>query len=334
MSGQVFHGPMLKVNPNFRVVKILERTKNLSAQLFPEAEIVRDYSPILNDNSVELVIVNTPDYLHFEMAKAALKAGKHVVVEKPFTLTSEEAKNLVSLAKEKNVVLSVYQNRRWDGDFLTVQKVLNEKLLGRLAEFESHFDRYRNIVVQDTWKEAEGNFGGSLYNLGSHMVDQALVLFGKPVSVTAHLEILRDGGKIFDYYDIRLQYEGFAAILRSSLLVRELGPRYILHGTHGSFLKWGIDPQEELLKAGHLPEGDGWGKEPENLWGLLNSVAGSPFNGRVETIPGDYRIFYNNIYETIRDGAELFVKPEEAVLSISILEACIESNRLKKTIFL
>jgi len=334
MSGQVFHGPMLKVNPNFRVVKILERTKNLSAQLFPEAEIVRDYSSILNDNSVELVIVNTPDYLHFEMAKAALKAGKHVVVEKPFTLTSEEAKNLVSLAKEKNVVLSVYQNRRWDGDFLTVQKVLNEKLLGRLAEFESHFDRYRNIVVQDTWKEAEGNFGGSLYNLGSHMVDQALVLFGKPVSVTAHLEILRDGGKIFDYYDIRLQYEGFAAILRSSLLVRELGPRYILHGTHGSFLKWGIDPQEELLKAGHLPEGDGWGKEPENLWGLLNSVAGSPFNGRVETIPGDYRIFYNNIYETIRDGAELFVKPEEAVLSISILEACIESNRLKKTIFL
>jgi scyllo-inositol 2-dehydrogenase (NADP+) len=335
MSGSVFHGPLLKVNPNYEVVKILERTKNHSSKMFPNAEIVRFYDEILSDKSIELVVVNPPDDFHYEMAKAAIEVGKHVVIEKPFTQTSSQAEELIKLAKEKGIQLTVFQNRRWDGDFLTIRKVVEQKLVGQLVEFESHYDRYRNFIASDTWKEEASDYGGVLYNLGSHMVDQALVLFGQPNSVTAHLDILRTGGKVFDYYDIRFQYEGFAALLKSSLLVRELGPRYIIHGTEGSFLKWGIDPQEEALKAGVLPEGVNWGKEPETDWGFLTSEKNnSGQKTRVETTAGDYRLFYKNLNEAIRFGKPLAVKPEEALLVVKMLETCLESNRQKKTIFL
>ena len=167
------------------------------------------------------------------------------------------------------------------------------------------------------------------------MIDQTLVLFGKPESVTCHLDILREGGKVVDYYDIRLQYNGFAALLKCSYLVRETCPRYIIHGTDGSFLKWGIDPQEELLKAGALPVGSDWGKEPESDWGFLNSnVDGLHFEGQMETLPGDYRLFYENLYQAVREGGELAVKPQEALLVMEVIEACLQSNREKRTIVL
>lgn len=196
MSGQVFHGPSLKVNEGFEVVQVLERTKTLSKKLFPEAEIVTTYDSVLSNPEVELVVVNTPDYLHYEMAKAAIRAGKHILVEKPVTFLSEQADELVKMAKRKGVVFTVYQNRRWDGDFLTVRKVLKHGNLGRLIEFESHFDRYRTHIVANTWKEAAGKYAGVLYNLGSHMVDQAYVLFGKPQAVTAQMKVVRKGGEV------------------------------------------------------------------------------------------------------------------------------------------
>jgi scyllo-inositol 2-dehydrogenase (NADP+) len=334
MSGLVFHGPLLKVNPGFEVVKILERSKNISANLFPEATIVRSYDEILSDKSIELVIVNTPDIIHFDIAKAAIYAGKHIIIEKPITQVLRDAEELISMAKRKGVLLTVFQNRRWDGDFLTIKKVIEEKMVGRLVEFESHYDRYRNFIA-DSWKEEPSDYGGVLYNLGSHMVDQALVLFGKPKSVTAHLDILRSGGKVPDYYDIRLQYVGFSAVLRSSLLVKELGPRYTIHGTEGSFMKWGIDPQEEALKAGVLPGGENWGKETESDWGTLSTeIKGVENKIRIETYAGDYGLFYENLFDAIRHGKELAVKPEEAALVVEILETCLDSNRQKKTIFL
>jgi len=333
MSGLVFHGPMLKVHPGFEVVKILERSKNNSADMFPNAEIVRNYNNIIQDKLIELVIVNTPDSFHFEMAKAAIEVGKHVIIEKPVTQKYEDAKQLLELAKNKGVLLTVYQNRRWDGDFRTIQKVIAEKKVGRLVEFESHYDRYRNFITPDTWKEEGGDYGGVLYNLGPHMIDQVLVLFGKPKSVTCHLDILREGGTVADYYDIRFQYNGFAALLKCSYLVREEGPRYIIHGTNGTFLKWGLDPQEDTLKTGTLPLGDDWGKEPESEWGILNSdVDGSDFKGKVETLPGDYRLFYENVFNAIRSGEELAVKPEEALLIMEMIDACKKSNQEKKTI--
>ncbi len=335
MSGLVFHGPLFKVNQGFEVISILERTKNLSRKMFPEVKIVRSYNEILEDKNIELVIINTPDKFHFEMAKLAILSGKHIVVEKPVTLNSSEAQELVRLAKESGVVFTVFQNRRWDADFRTVQKVLAEKKLGRLVEFESHYDRYRNYIARDTWKEEGDEYAGVLYNLGSHMVDQAYVLFGKPNAVTAHLKIVRNGGVVTDYYEIRLEYEKFAAILKCSYLVKKPGPRYILHGELGSFYKYGIDPQEELLKAGNLPVGPDWGTESPEMWGTLTyEKDGGDVEEKIETIPGNYNIFYNNVFDAIRNGAELLVKPQESVEVLKILEACLKSNREKRTVFL
>ena len=335
MSGLVFHGPTLKVNPGFEITCVLERSKNLSKKLFPDATIVRSYEEILDNPEIELIIVNTPDKLHYEMVTQALLSDKHVVVEKPIALNSVQALELVNLAREKGLVFTVYQNRRWDGDFRTVQKILKGKKMGRLIEFESHYDRYRTFITPETWKEEGDEFAGVLFNLGSHMVDQVFVLFGKPSAVTAHLKIVRSGGAVNDYYDIRLEYEGFSAIVKCSYLVKNPGPRYSIYGEFGTFYKWGIDPQEELLKAGNLPVGKDWGKEPESEWGtLLYQKNGVDFKEKIETLPGNYNLFYNNVYDAIRNNAEFFVKPEEAVEVLKILEACLLSNRKKQTVYL
>ncbi len=335
MSGQVFHGPFLKVNSGFRVAQILERSKNLSAKLFPDAEIVRNFDQILANPKIELVIINTPDTFHFEMAKQALKAGKHIVIEKPITQKSSEAEEIVRLAKQNKVLLTVYQNRRWDGDFLTVQTVIADNKLGRLIEFESNFDRYRNFIKSNTWKEQGDEYSGVLYNLGSHMVDQIYLLFGKPKAVTAHLKIVRTAGVVTDYYNIRFEYEGFSALTKCSYLVKNAGPRYIIHGEFGTFNKTGLDPQEVQLKAGSLPVGDNWGAEPPEEWGaIFYEKDGEDYEELVETVPGNYGIFYENVFDAIRNGAELFVKPEETVEVLKILEACKESSLEKRTIIL
>jgi predicted dehydrogenase len=239
----------------------------------------------------------------------------------------------VSLAKSKEKLLSVFQNRRWDGDFLTVKKVIENKLLGRIVSFESHFDRYRNFIQADTWKE-EPNLGAEIvYNLGAHMIDQALDLFGKPKNVSADIGIHRTNGKVDDFYNIVLRYEDIHASLKSSYLVREEGPRYILHGTEGSFLKWGLDPQEDDLKSGKYPDAPDWGIESKKLWGKLNTdIAGLHYTGRIETIPGNYLRYYDNIYGALREGEELIVKPEQSIALIEIIEAAIQSNKIGKAV--
>ncbi len=333
MSGRVFHGPSLKVLPQYKIHKILERNQRISEKLYPQAIIVKDFGKILHDPAVELVIINTPDYLHFEMAKMAMEAGKHVVVEKPFVKKSDDAVALIEIAKRQNVLLTVYQNRRFDGGFLTVQKVLENRVLGRMVEFECHYDRYRNYVQEGSWKEEGDERTGVLFNLGSHVVDQTLVLFGKPKAVTAHLSIVRTGGKTTDQFNINLHYQGFNALLRCSYLVREMGPQFIIHGTEGSFVKTGSDPQEEMLKIHRLPDEPEWGKEPKSDWGKLNTnLNGLHFEGTIETIPGNYANFYKDLYLTIREGEPLKVMPEEALLTIRILEACLTSNREQKTV--
>lgn len=335
MSGKVFHGPLLKVNQGFDVLAVLERSKELSKSLFPDAQIVRSYHEILENPAVELVVVNTPDRLHYEMAKAAINAGKHVVVEKPATLLSRETEELIRLSQNKNVLFTVFQNRRWDADFRTVQSVVKEAKFGRLIEFESHFDRYRTYIAPDTWKETGDEYTGVLYNLGSHMVDQAVVLFGKPQAVTAHLKAVRTHGVVSDYYDIRLEYNGFSALLKCSYLVKAPGPRYTIHGEYGTFYKFGIDGQEDLLKAGHLPQGDDWGREAQDEWGtLVYEENGEDVEMLVESLPGNYNLFYDNVFDVLRKGAELQVKPEQVVTAIKILEACLLSNREKRTVLL
>ncbi|RPI06123.1 MAG: oxidoreductase [Ignavibacteriae bacterium] len=335
MSGKIFHAPLISSHRNFKLKRIIERTRNEARQLYPGVIVSRSFEDLLQDSEIELIIVNTPDETHFEYATACLKAGKHVVVEKPFTQTVAQGEELIALARQQGTVLSIFQNRRWDGDFLTVQHIVNNRMLGRLVDYEAHFDRYRNFIQQDTWKERAAAGSGVLTNLGAHMIDQALVLFGMPEAVTAHLKTMRTGGEVDDWYDIRLHYPGVNVQLKSSLLVREPGPRYLLHGTLGSFLKWGLDPQEEALKQGKNPNDPGWGIDSKEWWGVLNTeMDHQPIREKFETLPGNYRSFYDNIAARIREGKELQVKPEEALNVIRIIEAAKRSSGEKKTITL
>src|SRR5688572_13502348 len=333
MSGEIFHAPLLAVNPGFDLSVVMQRSSDKAKQRYPHTKIVRSFKEVIEDEGVELVVINTPNDSHHAYATQALEAGKHVIVEKPFTVTTQEAEDLMALAKKKNKCLTVFQNRRWDGDFLTVKKIVENQWVGKIAEFELHYDRYRNYIEANTWKEEQGPGSGILYNLGSHMLDQVLVLFGMPHAVDARVGVQRPNGKVEDFYDIRMHYSDFQAIVKSSYLVREATPRYILHGTEGSFIKYGIDPQEQALKDGKIPGSAGWGNDGKDLWGKLNAtVGGLHWEGSVETIAGDYTQFYKNVHDSIRNGKPLAVMPEESRNVIKIIEACYQSNKEHKAI--
>jgi scyllo-inositol 2-dehydrogenase (NADP+) len=329
MSGLVFHAPLLKAHGGFHLTTICQRKEPTALGRWPDVKIVKQVEDIWSDPTIELVVVNTPNETHFEYTRKVLESGKHAVVEKPMTVTSKEADELIQLAKKQNKFLTVFQNRRWDGDFLTVRNVLADNLVGKVAEFEAHYDRFRNYIEPNTWKEKDGLGSGILYNLGSHMLDQVVVLFGMPLEVDARMGIQREGGQVDDFYDIRLRYENFYAIVKSSYLVKEQGPRYILHGSQGSFIKYGLDPQEQALKEGVVPGGKEWGADPAAFWGKLNNAQGEK---RIETIPGNYLAFYQSVYSAIREGKELEVRPEESRDVIRLIEACYESNRLRAAV--
>lgn len=331
MSGEVFHGPLLEAHDGFEIACVWQRNPNRPAK--HNYPVVHRYEDILKNDEVELVIVNTPNALHYEQAAAALHAGKHVVVEKPFTVTRSEADRLISLAEQQQCLLTVFQNRRWDNDFLTVRKVLGEGLLGTLVECEIHYDRFRNYIEADTWKEEPAPGTGILYNLGSHIIDQALVLFGMPKYVDARIGVQRPGGKVDDFFDIRMEYDGLLVILKSSYLVREQGPRFILHGTQGSFLKKGLDPQEQALKDKAIPGSEKWGVEDASQQGWINTTfEGKELSGPLESIPGNYLAFYDSVWSTLREGKVPEVTAEEARNVIAIIEACQESGRLRQAI--
>ncbi|MBN2214805.1 MAG: Gfo/Idh/MocA family oxidoreductase [Bacteroidales bacterium] len=334
MSGSIFHAPLLHTHRGFLLKKILQRHSRSALDKYPYITIAKKYEELLSDNEIELIVVNTPDNMHFDFAFQALEAGKHVVVEKPFTTKVSDGEKLIALAREKNRILSVFQNRRWDGDFLTVQKIIRNKVLGRLVEYEAHFDRYRNYI-QDSWKEKPGYQTGTLYNLGSHLIDQALVLFGMPDAVYADIRIMRTGGKVDDAFDLKLYYKDIKVTLKAGYLVREPGPKFMVHGTEGSFVKYGIDPQEEDLKQGLLPDKSNWGTEPESEWGILNTDKdGIHIRTRIRTLPGCYIDYYSNIYDVIVKNTELSVKPIEALNVIRIIEAAYMSSDKRQSVSL
>jgi len=333
MSGEYFHAPFLHVNPNFNLVKVMERHLEKSKQLYPYVKVVRDFKNILNDDKIDLVVINTPNFLHFEMAKNALLAGKHVIIEKPFTRTVKEAEELIELAAKQKRVLSVYQNRRWDGDFLTVKKIIQNKLLGDLVEFRSHFDRYRNFIKPNTWKEEDYPDSGLLYDIGPHLIDQAARLFGKPNAVYADLRMQRSGSKIIDNFEIVLSYPNLKVILNSGFLYKKQMVRFALFGTNGSFIKNGLDPQEDTLKKNGFNQSNEWGTEPEKYWGYLDTqISELSYKGKIETVAGCYQKYYENIYETISEKKELEVKPEQVLITSRIIELALESSTEKKTI--
>jgi predicted dehydrogenase len=327
----VFHIPVIQSVPDLRLKTVVDR--HGGRNYGPGVTVVPDAATLLQDQEIELVVIATPNTSHFELARQSILANKHVVVEKPFTTTSGQARQLIDLAHEHNRILSVHQNRRWDGDFLTVRKLLNAKLLGRLVEYESHYDRFRNHLRPGAWREAAGEGTGILFDLGSHLIDQALVLFGVPQMITADIRIQRDHGKADDNFELILHYDQLKATLKAGMLVREPGPRFILHGAEGSFIKHGLDPQEEALKRGLTPSEPNWGQEPKVQWGKLNTqLGGLHVEGQIETVAGCYQAFYQNIAGAIRGREELAVKPEEAMNTIRLIELAIQSSEQKRAI--
>ncbi|MGN6532105.1 MAG: Gfo/Idh/MocA family oxidoreductase [Ginsengibacter sp.] len=333
MSGLVFHSPFLSINPHFNFYSVLERTKNLAEEKYPHVKTYRTLEAMLADDLVELVIVNTPNYTHYEYAKKSLEAGKHVIVEKPFTIDVAQADDLIEIAKKQNKVLSVYQNRRYDSDYKTIKKVLSQNLLGDLVEVEMHFDRYREELSPKQHKETPGPGAGVLYDLGSHLIDQALQLFGKPEKIFADIRIIRPLSKVDDYFELLLYYPKLRVRLKASYIVREALPGYILHGLKGSFIKPKTDVQETLLKEGVIPGKKDWGTEPETEKGLLHTdIKGKEVIEFITSEQGNYNDYYNGIYEAIRNHQSLPVTAEEGAEVVKIIVTAFKSSELQKVV--
>jgi predicted dehydrogenase len=295
----------------------------------------------LVDSSISLIVVGTPNETHFDLAKRALLAGKHVVIDKPFAASSSEARQLIEIATEKKLVLAPFHNRRWDGDFLTLRKILDSGALGRLVTFESHFDRFRPLPREATWKEASNAANGMLFDLGPHLVDQAVALFGAPQAITASVRRDRDKTEIEDAFDIVLRYPGMLAICRATMLAAEPAPRFLVHGTLGSFRKYGLDPQEPALVGGAtvpvMGDSREWLAEPEPAWGTLVVAPNPAEPGQlnrttVKTELGDYRGFYANVRDAVLGTAPLAVTSEDGFRVVRLLEMARESSAKGRTL--
>jgi scyllo-inositol 2-dehydrogenase (NADP+) len=341
LGGRVFHAPFVSAVPGLKLVTIMQRKGDEAEKAYPATKISRSLEEVLADKSIELVVVSTPNETHFALAKKVLEAGKHVVIDKPFAPTSAEALELGRVAKTKELLAIPFHNRRWDGDFLTVKKLLAESAIGRLVTFESHFDRFRPVQRENTWKEAENPANGMLFDLGPHLVDQVLTLFGPPDAITASVRADRDQTAIEDAFDITLHYpgkngKGMLAHCRTSYLACDNAPRFLLHGTKGSFKKHGLDPQEPALVGGakvpQLGSPEVWLREKESAWGKL-TVAPVPSDPamlvehHVKTEPGDYRGFYANVRDAILGTAPLAVTSEDGYRVSKLLEMARESSK-------
>lgn len=337
MGGQIFHAPIVSCVEGFELKAIQTSNREnieIAKRKYPDAEIVNETSALLNRQDIDLIIIATPNYTHFDLAKAALLADKHVVIDKPFTAKFSEAAELIELAQSQNKILTVHQNRRWDSDFLTVRKVLNSNLLGRLVEAEIHYDRFRNTLRENTWKEDDVYGTGILFDLGSHLIDQAQTLFGLPTAITADIRKQRIASRIADNFELILHYPDLKVTLKGGWLVREPLPHFILLGEQGSFVKYGMDVQEDALKIGATPLNTiNWGTEPRDIWGKINTeFNGVHFVGEVESEAGDYSLYYKNVRDAILGISELDVTATQAANTIKIIELAIKSNEEKRTV--
>jgi scyllo-inositol 2-dehydrogenase (NADP+) len=324
LSGRYLQAPYFLKNPNFRL-KSIASSQNVAA-VYPSVNRVASIDDLFADPEIDLVSIGTPNETHFEYAQKGLLAGKHLLVEKPFTATEAEAKTLVALAKQQGRHLFIFQNRRWDSDFLTIQKVVKNGLIGDILSYEAHFNRYKPVLNVKKWKEMAAPSNGILYDLGSHILDQTIALFGYPQSVWGETFTQRDGSDIDDAFDVKLNYGKVKVTLKASLLVREDTPRYILQGTKGSFIKYGIDQQEDHLKAGMMPDSVNFGVESVKNWGLLNTEIGElHVRGRVETEIGNWMPLFQNIHDVLVDGAKPAIDMADVVEQIRIM-ALVKRN--------
>lgn len=333
MSGKVFHAPFLATNPAYNLVGSWERsTKNIEAA-YPGTKSYISYEELLADTSIDLVVVNSPNDTHFTYAKSALLAGKHVVVEKAFTVTAKEAEELDTLATNKGLKLAVYHNRRYDADFLTLQKLIQEGEIGTLQDVQISFERYRTTLSPKKHKESVSPGAGLLYDLGPHLVDQAILLSGMPLAVFADIRITRKVSIIDDYFTMLLYYPSHRITLTSGMLFMKEGPGYKVYGTKGCFIKNRSDVQEAELIAGKLPNSIGWGAEaPADYGTLYTDMNGIITNKVIPSIPGNYGIFYDKLADAILNNGPLPTSAAEATNVIRVLEAARNSAFNKRVV--
>jgi len=320
-AGRTFHAPLIAACPDLRLEAVVSRQAETVSELWPDARVLTSFDQALADPAIDLIVLATPNDLHATQAGAALNAGKAVVVDKPFTLTAAEARRLATLAEERGLLLSVFHNRRWDADFLTLQTLIAEDRLGPVVRFESSFNRWRP-EVRDRWREGAGPGAGLWYDLGPHLIDQALCLFGRPLAISCDLAILRAGGRAIDYAHAVLRYADKRVILHADMVTPAADARFAVHGARASWLKDGLDVQEDQLKSGLTPGAAGWGVDPrpgvvvDGVTGAREVVAGPP---------GDYPAYYSAVAGAVRDGAPNPVSSQEAAAVMEVLEAGLVS---------
>ncbi len=339
LAGSVFHAPLIATTPGMQVTAIV--TSNPERQYsarerYPDARIYAHADQLWQEAAqYDLAVIATSNKAHAVLGIAAMRAGLPVVIDKPMAATPSDAERLITVSKETGKLLTVFQNRRWDNDFLTVQKLLAANLLGPILRYESRFERYRAQPRQGAWRESAdpADAGGQLYDLGSHLIDQALFLFGQPEYVYAEVEQRRANVRVDDDAFVALQFSGgIKAHLWMSQVARIAGARVRISGLRGSYEKWGLDPQEDMLKAGKRPGEPGWGLEPREQWGRLStdiSEGGVHIDGPIETMPGAYEQYYAQVHHALTQGGKPPVAPEQAMQVIHIIEAAQRSAREK-----
>ncbi|MCL7986410.1 Gfo/Idh/MocA family oxidoreductase [Sphingobacterium sp. lm-10] len=340
IGGQVFHAPFIAGHPELQLYKVTARKKEHQELLrarYPQAIAVGSAIDIFDDPEIDIVVIATSNDVHYDFAKAALLAGKHVVVEKPFTNTTEQADELISIAAQKNLLLTVHHNARFHSDYKTVRKLVEEHAVGRLTNYEARYDRFRNYLREGAWREQNLPGSGIHYDLGAHLIDQALQLFGAPTSVFADLRVQRDGAEAVDDFEIILSYPALKVSLKGQMLAKLPTPRYALYGTAGCFIKPGTDPQEEMLRSGSLPHLHAdWGVEQESTYGTL--AVEDPVKGdnirKIRSERGSGQDFYANVVDVLQGKGVLIVRPEQARDVIRILALCEQSWNEKSVISL
>jgi predicted dehydrogenase len=326
MSGKLFHAPFIEAHPGFELSAIVERHSNDSRERYPNSKLYRSVDDLLAAKEIQLIVINTPTHLHFEHTKAALLAGKNVVVEKPFTITVKEAEELNELAQKKNLFISIYQNRRYDGDYRAVKNIVDQKLLGELREVEIRYDRYRPVYGGKPHKEGELPGAGIIYDLSPHLVDQALQLFGCPDALFADSWKMRDDVQAKDYFEILFYYDKMRVRLKATCIARETVYSYMLHGMKGSFLQHRSDLQEIQLNAGAIPSLDNWCPAPSQPDGILHTeINGEVVKKETTSAHGNYIGYYDDVYNALTGQGPNPVPAEDGIKTIRIIEAALQS---------
>jgi len=333
MSGKLFHAPFIQSHSGFELSAIVERTKNESREKYSSSKLYRSVEEMVADEKLQLIIVNTPTHLHFENAKSALLAGRHIVVEKPFTITVKQAEELTELAASKKLFLSVYQNRRYDGDYHAVKNVIVQKLLGDLREVEIRYERYRPLYGGKPHKEGDLPGAGIIYDLSPHLVDQALQLFGWPQAVFADVWKMRNDVEAPDYFELLLYYDKLRVRLKATCIARETTYAYVLHGMKGSFLQHRSDMQEQQLQAGAIPSLESWCPPPVEPDGLLHTeINGEIVRSKLTSRPGNYMGYFDDLYKALTGQGPNPVPAEDGIKTIKIIEAALQSANERRII--